>query len=146
MAWSENTIKEVVVEWRFLFGKNNKYDIDLIHLSLIRSQRVSFSLCVCFCDIIFHDLSVVNTFWGVCVLAMQYSKSFALVLKVTFIKIYSSRVSRVHTLWSALCILCDRVKQHLSVSDGCKRPVGSAQQGLPLDWLPMNLFRVIWGR
>lgn len=68
----------------------------------------------------------------------------------------SSRASRVRTLWSALCILCVSVKQHLSVSEGCKRPVGSAQQGLPLDWLPMNLVEwvrltslsltAIWGR
>lgn len=69
--------------------------------------------------------------------ATQYSKSSLYFWKLLLLK--SSRVSRVCIFWSALCILCVSVKQHLSVSEGCKRPVGSAQQGLPLDWLPMNL-------
>ncbi len=100
----------------------------------------------------FHDplkLGILRVY----VLAAQYSKSFALFLKVTFIKEQQGKQS-MYFLVSTMHIVT--VKQHLSVSEGCKRPVGSAQQGLPLDWLPMNLgdwvrltslsLRAIWRR
>lgn len=77
----------------------------------------------------FHNL---NISWSiqirkyilrVYVLAAQYSKYFALFLKVTFIKEQQGK-QNMYFLVSTMHIVS--VKQHLSVSEGCRHPVFSS--------------------